>query len=199
MGISLKVCFILTFMSENKYSSSGAAEGCEVEKFSTSSNNKRGFTLIELLVVIAIIGLLASIVLVSLNNARKKGRDVRRLADLNQLEKALSLYYDNNGFYPQTGSHWQRASESSALQLLVSSGIFSNVPTDPKSVTGVWCMDGKTDYLYGAPGWQSPVVDGRNCSYMLEVCLENGQNPDAGVGYFDCNGLACYSRMHDCH
>ena len=61
-----------------------------------------GFTLIELLVVIAIIGLLASVVLVSLNGARIKGRDVKRVADLKQIRTALELYLSDNGQYPIT-------------------------------------------------------------------------------------------------
>jgi len=63
-------------------------------------NKKKGFTLIELLVVIAIIGVLSSVVLASLNTARGRANDARRISDLKAIEIALALYYDNNGAYP---------------------------------------------------------------------------------------------------
>ena len=62
--------------------------------------NRKGFTLIELLVVIAIIGILATIVLVSLNTARQKARDARRISDLRQVQLALQMYYDTATAYP---------------------------------------------------------------------------------------------------
>ena len=83
----------------------------------------KGFTLIELLVVIAIIGLLATVVMTSLNSARKKGRDARRVEDVNQIKTALELYYDSNGSYPST------ASGTAALQ---TAGFMSAIPTDPQ-------------------------------------------------------------------
>ena len=64
------------------------------------SSPRKGFTLIELLVVIAIIGILSSVVLVSLASARMKARDARRISDLRQIKIALELYMDANGFYP---------------------------------------------------------------------------------------------------
>jgi prepilin-type N-terminal cleavage/methylation domain-containing protein len=66
------------------------------------TRTKKGFTLIELLVVIAIIGILSSVVLASLNDARLKSRDAKRIADLKQVQLALELYFDSKGGYPTT-------------------------------------------------------------------------------------------------
>ena len=64
----------------------------------------RGFTLIELLVVIAIIGILASVVLVSLNSARVKARNASYISQVKEYQKALEIYFSQNGSYPPTST-----------------------------------------------------------------------------------------------
>jgi len=125
--------------------------------------NQKGFTLIELLVVISIIGLLASVVLVSLNSARLKARDAKRIADLRQLATAMELYVNDNGQYPTvTGSASVGAFVASWATSTLSSAYVSKMPNDPLNVTGQY------GYYY-AVGYKPTS----NCSYILTGSLSN--------------------------
>ncbi len=59
--------------------------------------NKKGFTLIELLVVIAIIGLLSTMAVISLNSARMKARDAKRVSDIKQISTLIEMAAANTG------------------------------------------------------------------------------------------------------
>jgi len=79
--------------------------------FSTKCKSGAGFTLIEILVVVAIIGILASVILVSVTSARARARDIKRVSDIRQLRTALELYFGNNGEYPTSDEFDQDCTE----------------------------------------------------------------------------------------
>lgn len=64
-------------------------------------NFQKGFTLIELLVVISIIALLSTIVLAAVNDARVKARNSAKNSLVLEYVKALELYRNDHGSYPQ--------------------------------------------------------------------------------------------------
>jgi len=173
-----------------------------------SFQDERGFTLIELLVVIAIIGVLASVVLASLNTARLKARDARRIADLNQIRVALELYFDDKGYYPQSNCGWDcngyRYSFDSSWDTLAAD-LLPYIPRLPKDpVNSPACPpwgNGCYTYAYGNVGRTTQRVQ-----YDLTAQLEDTNNPNrCGVRlykfYFDnepwCSAAsdAPYSRQ----
>ncbi len=71
------------------------------KKSSIFNIRNKGFTLIELLVVISITGVLGSTIYAPFNEARKKGRDGKRVSEISSIQKSLELYADShNGCYP---------------------------------------------------------------------------------------------------
>ncbi len=125
-------------------------------------NKNSGFTLIELLVVIAIIGLLASIILVSLSGARQRARIAKRLADMKQIQTALELYYNDNNAYPvqvnwtsQCGA-WGGVAANSVIPGLVPTYIAS-MPADPAMIAA--SGGSQNCYLYRSDGTNYKFMD----------------------------------------
>jgi len=130
--------------------------------------SQRGFTLLEILIVIAIIGILAAVVLASLNSSRVKARDAQRVAQLKEVEKALAIYYTTNGRYPAGGGSGDTAPlvQTSIPSALVTGGLLGSLPTDPIY------SDPDAGYFYCSKG---PDYDG----YVLLANIESDEAEDA--------------------
>lgn len=138
---------------------------------------RKGFTLIELIIVVAVLSIMSAGALAIIDPTAQfqKANDVRRKSDLGQIQRALEVYYGDNGKYPPfyaASDYRVKGLDGNVVNWGSSWRPYMDVlPKDPKS---------NKKYVYFSG------VDGQ--SYFLYASLDRGTDPAV------CNsGAACAS------
>lgn len=114
------------------------------------TGSQRGFTIVELLIVIVVIAILAAIAIVAYGGIQDRANFTKSQSDLNALNKAIQLYYIDNGTYPSSTSGctngwcgWDQATNDNFIPGLVPNYIAST-PQLPTSFAS------NNTYLYSS-------------------------------------------------
>lgn len=133
---------------------------------------QKGFTLVELLIVIAIIALLSTAVTFAIQTVQARGRDARRVADMDQLVKALNLYLNENTTYPISATAICIDGSDLVTTALQGANIVQQPFVDP-----LYPDDTNNCYRYQS--------DGIGSTYSIRYFLETGsvQSKDQGFNF----------------
>ena len=146
-------------------------------------NFRSGFTLLELMIVIVILGVLAALMTGNFVTSLKKGRDARRKADLQQIQRAFEMFYEDKKVYPT----FFTSSSTRLCETDTCSGekiYMQKIPTDPTT----------------SPNYYFTINDQ---SYRMYACLENSEqilpydlplSADPGANWCD---HTCYNKSNN--
>lgn len=120
------------------------------------NKKNQAFTLVELMVAIMIIGLLSSVVTVSLKEIRRNSRDIKRVSDISQIQLYLEQYYKDEGFYPESLNFGESLVGSTTDKVYM-----TKIPKNPTPASNKCSY---TEYEY--------KIDKTSNVYNLKFCLE---------------------------
>jgi prepilin-type N-terminal cleavage/methylation domain-containing protein len=160
-----------------------------------SRASKDGFTLIELLVVLAIVSVISSVVLSSLNDARIKARNTVRMADLSNIQKALNMYYQDNGSYPISGGWTGTCSAFGSKTTSGANGWIPNLaptympilPVDPKAQSSTvacylyYSTDGKEYKLLAHQTYEGNCPPALSSTHRMYDPIRSGSQCTIGL------------------
>ncbi|MEO5949782.1 MAG: prepilin-type N-terminal cleavage/methylation domain-containing protein [Candidatus Saccharimonas sp.] len=159
-----------------------------------SKFGNRGFTIVELLIVIVVIAILAAITSVSFSGIQQRGRDARRMADLNNISKALQPWSIETGqdfsAFPVgvssiRGNGWYKVNYStvSAKDYIVNLGYIPDSVNDP------------TD-TYGTPAFAYMIVQCIAGDDNTRILLANMETAQSQTVAQQLSGTTCTSNLY---
>jgi len=140
--------------------------------------HKKGFTLIELIIVIALIALLATTVILVINPVKifQEARDSQRIADLGQMNSAMSLMLATSSSQPTLGPsaancYVHKAGQNCTTRYI--SATTSTVSTS-QGVTGSGWVPVNLGSTPAIPAW--PIDPSNNTTNFYSYAYDNSNS-----------------------